>query len=110
MRWISACSSSMQADQFVVLLDGFERFDVNGLARGAGAVNHAGDTPLQFGADGNHEAVAANGDQVFLRRASRGELAKRGAEALFNKALLALLLAANAAEPGEAPSAIEPSG
>jgi hypothetical protein len=30
-----------QADEFVVLLDGFERLDVNGLAAGAGAVDYA---------------------------------------------------------------------
>ena len=57
----------MQADEFVVLLDGFKRLDIDGLPRGAGAVNHAGDAPLELGANGNHEAVAANGDEVFLR-------------------------------------------
>ena len=70
-----------QADQFVVLLDGFERLDVNRLARGAGAVNHAGDAALQLGADGNDEAVAADGDEVFLRCAFRAELAQGGAQA-----------------------------
>ena len=64
-----------EADQFVVLLDGFERLDENGLARGAGAVDNAGDAPLEFGANGNHEAVAADGDEIFLGCAVAGKLA-----------------------------------
>ncbi len=87
-----------EADEFVVLLDGFERLDVDGLAGRAGAVNHAGDAALEFAAHGDDEAVAANGDEVFLRGAVGGELAQRGAEALFDDALLAFLLATNAAE------------
>ena len=89
-----------QAHQFVVLLDGFQRLDVNRLPRGAGAVNHAADAPLQLGADGNDEAVAANGDEVFLGCAVLGELAQGGAQAFFDEPLLALLLAADAAQLG----------
>ena len=89
-----------EADEFVVLLDGFERLDVDGLAGGAGAVDDAGDAALEFAADGNDEAVAANGDEVFLRGAFDGELAQRGAEGLFDDALLAFLLAADAVELG----------
>ena len=55
-----------EADQFVVLFDGLERLDVNRLPRGAGAVDHAADAPLELAADGNDEAVAADGDKVFL--------------------------------------------
>ncbi len=89
-----------EADQLVVLLDGFKRLDVDCLARRTGAVNHARDAPLQLGADGNDEAVAANGDEVFLRSAVAGKLAQGGAKAFFNEALLALLIATDAAEFG----------
>jgi hypothetical protein len=99
-----------QADEFVVLLDGFERLDVDGLAGGAGAVDDAGDAALELGADGDDEAVAADGDEVFLGCAVGGELAQGGAEGFFNDALLALLLAADAVQFGEASSASEPSG
>ena len=74
-----------EADEFVVLLDGFEGLDVDGLAGGTGAVNDAGDTALEFAADGNDEAVAANGDEVFLRGAFGGELAQRGAKGFFDE-------------------------
>ncbi len=89
-----------QADQLVVLLDGFERLDVDGLAGGAGAVDDAGDAALELAADGNDEAIAANGDEVFLRGAFDGELAQGGAQGFFDGALLALLLAADAVELG----------
>ena len=89
-----------EADEFVVLLDGFEGLDVYGLAGGAGAVNDAADTALEFAADGDDEAVAANGDEVFLRGAFGGELAERGAKGFFDWALLALLITANAVELG----------
>jgi hypothetical protein len=66
--------------QFIVLLDGLERLHVDRLAGRTCPVHDAGDAPLQFRANGNDEALAANGDQVFLSRAFRGELAKSGAE------------------------------
>ena len=89
-----------EADELVVLLDGFEGLDVDGLAGGAGAVDDAGDAALELAADGDDEAVAADGDEVFLRGAFAGELAQGGAEGFFDGALLALLLAADAAEFG----------
>ena len=55
-----------EADQLVVLLDGFEGFDVHCLAGGAGAVDYAADAALELAADGDDEAVAADGDEVFL--------------------------------------------
>jgi len=85
-----------KADELVVLLDGFERLDVNGQARGAGAVNDARDAALEFGADGDNEPLAADGDQLVLRGAFAGEFAQGGTEALFNEALLALLVVADA--------------
>ena len=90
----------MQADEFVVLLDGFKGLNVDRLAGRAGAVDHARDAALELAAHGNDEAVAADGDEVFLGGAFAGELAQGGAEALFDDALLAFLLAADAAEFG----------
>src|SRR6185312_5446594 len=58
-----------EADELVVLLDGFKRFHINRLSRRAGAVNDAGDTALKLAAHGNDEALAADGDDVVLRRA-----------------------------------------
>ncbi len=89
-----------EADEFVVLLDGFERLDVDGLAGGTGAVDDAGDAALELAADGDDEAVAADGDEVFLGGAVAGKLAQCGAKGFFDDALLALLLAADAAEFG----------
>ncbi len=56
-----------EADELVVLLDGFERFDVDSLPGGTDPVNDTGDAALEFAADGDDEAVAADGDEVFLR-------------------------------------------
>ena len=63
-------------------------------------MDHAGDAALELGADGDDEAVAADGDDVVLRCAIGGKFAERGAEGLLDLALLALLIAANAAEFG----------
>ena len=89
-----------EADQFVVLLDGFEGLDIHGLARRAGAVHHAADAALELAAHGDDEAVAANGDDVFLRGAFGGKLAQGGAERLLDDAALAVLVAADAAQFG----------
>jgi hypothetical protein len=61
-------------------------------------VDYAGDAALELGADGNDEAVAADGDEVLLGCAIAGKLAQGGSERLFNLALLALLLATDAVE------------
>ena len=85
--------------QLVVLLDGFERLHIDRLPRRARAVNHAGDAPLELRAHGNHEALAANGDDVVLRRILRGQLAQRRAQAFFDQ------LSAGAPARGECDSA-----
>ena len=100
-----------QADQLVVLLDGFERLDVDRLPRRTGAVDHARDAPLELAAHGNDEAVAANGDEVFLRGAFAGELAQRGAQAtLRSRAAGAPARGECGCSSGDASSASEPSG
>ena len=89
-----------QAHQLVVLLDGFQRLDVDRLPGGTDAVDYARDAALQLRADGNDEAVAANGDQLVLGCAVAGELAQGGSQTFFDLALLALLIAANAGQLG----------
>src|ERR1700679_1210036 len=89
-----------EADELVVLLDGFEGLDVDGLAGGACAVDDAGDAPLELAPGGDNEVVAADGDGVVLRGAVAGELAEGGTEALLDDALLLLLLAADAVQFG----------
>ena len=89
-----------EADELVVLLDGFEWLHVDGLAGGACAVDDSGDAALEFRADGDDEAVASDGDEVFLGCAVGGELAQGGTEGFFNLALLALLVAADAVKFG----------
>ena len=56
-----------QTDELVVLLDGFERLDKDGLAGGGAAVNDAGDAALELGFDGDDETLAADGDEVLVR-------------------------------------------
>ena len=61
-------------------------------------MNDAGDLALELGFDRDDEAVAANGDEVFLRAAAFAKFAQRFAKALFDGAVLALHRAADAAE------------
>jgi len=89
-----------KADQLVVLLDGFERLDVDRLPGGACSVDNAGDATLLLGLDGDDEAVAADGDEVVLRLVVGGEPAQGGAQALFDDALLALLFVSDAGKLG----------
>jgi hypothetical protein len=87
-----------EADELVVELDGFERLKIDGLAGGAGAVDDALDAALELRFDGDNEALATDGDEVFLRGAAFRELAQGGAQRVFDSPLLALGLAADAAE------------
>ena len=89
-----------EADEFVVLLDGFEGFDEDGLAGGRRAVDDAGDLAFELGFDRDDEAVAADGDEVFLGAAAFAQAAQGFAEALFDGAVLAFHRAADAAEFG----------
>src|ERR1700732_2949870 len=85
-----------QADEFVVLLDGFERLDVDRLPGRAGAVDDPGNFALLLGLDGDDEAVAADGDEVILSLAVAGEPAQGGAQGLLDDPLLTVLVIANA--------------
>ena len=51
-----------KAYELVVLLDGFQGLDEDGLAAGAGSVDYSLDAAPLLGLDGNDEAVATDGD------------------------------------------------
>src|SRR5579862_648130 len=87
-----------QPDELVVLLDGFERLHVDRLTRGTRAVHHARNAALELGSNRNDKPVASNGDDLVLCGTVAGKLTQRGTERLFNGALLAFLLAADAAQ------------
>ena len=55
-----------QADQFVVLLDGFERLDKDGLSAGTGAVNYALHAAFLLDFYRDDETLAADGDEFVL--------------------------------------------
>jgi hypothetical protein len=78
-----------KAHQLVVELNGFERFDEKRVAAAAGPVNHAINAPLAAGDNGNHEAVIADGYEVFLQRAVRMMRAQKALERMLDS--LALL-------------------
>ncbi len=88
----------LQADEFVVEVDGFERFEEQGLAGGTGPVNDAG----QFAAlPGNHrhdKALVANGDVLFLQHAFVAVGAQEALERFLNTLLLLFNLAAETME------------
>ena len=89
-----------QADQFVVLLDGFQRLDEDGLAAGAGSVDDALDAALLLGFDGDDEAVATDGDQLVLQGVAVGEAAEIAAQRLLDGAALAFDFAADGGQGG----------
>src|SRR5260370_42537227 len=86
-----------QADQFVVLLDGFERLDKDGLSAGTGAVDDALDAPFLLDLYRDHKARAPDGGQFVLHRSAFGEFA--GAS---DPAIAARLLAQTRRRPNRA--------
>ena len=85
-----------QAHQFVVLLDGFERLDENGLPAGTGSVNHALDAAFLFDFDGNNETLATDGDQFVLDSAAFRQPAEITTQRFLNEAFLFFDIAADA--------------
>ena len=99
-----------QADEFVVLLDGFEGLDENGLAAGAGAVNDAVDAALLLDFDGDDEAFAADGDEFVLQGAAFGETAEVAAKRFWIVRRCFSISRRMRASSGEALSSSVPSG
>ena len=89
-----------QADEFIVLLDGFERLDKHGLSAGTGAVHHALDAAFLLDFHRDHKTLAADGDQFVLHRPAFGEFAQVAAQRLLDLAFLLFDLAANAVQFG----------
>ena len=89
-----------QADEFVVLLDGFQGFDEDGLAAGAGSVDDALDAAFLLGFHGDDEAVAADGDEFVLQGAAFGEAAQIAAQRVLDGAVLPFDFAADGGEFG----------
>jgi hypothetical protein len=89
-----------QADKLVVLLDGFQRLDKDGLAAGTGAVDDALDAALLLDLDRDDEAVAADSDQFVLQGIAFREAAKITAQRVLDGAALLLDLAADGGEGG----------
>ena len=63
-------------------------------------MNDAGNLAFELGFDGDDEAVAADGDEIFLRAAAFAQAAQGFAKALFDGAVLAFHGAADAAKLG----------
>ena len=89
-----------QADEFIVLLDGFQRLDEDGLAAGAGPVDNTMDATFLLGLDGNDEAVASDGDQLVLQRVAFREAAQIAAQRVLDGAALLFDLPANGGQGG----------
>src|SRR5579863_1662343 len=86
--------------EFVVLFNGFQRFDENRLAAGTGTVNHSLHSALLFDLHRNDETLAANGDQLVLHGAAFGEAPQITAERFLNRAALPFRVATDAGEFG----------
>src|ERR1700719_2341136 len=89
-----------QADEFVVLLDSLQRFDEYGLSGGRRTVDDAGNLAFELRFDRDDEAVAADGDEVFLGAAAFAQAAQGFAQALFDGTVLAFDRSADTAELG----------
>ena len=87
-----------QAHQLIVLLDGFQRFHKDGLPARTGAVHHALHAPFLFHLHRNHKALAPDGHQLILNRATLRQAAKITAQRFLNRSALLFDLAANPCE------------
>src|SRR5205807_7848869 len=77
-----------QSHEIVVLLDGFQGFDEDSLSAGTGSMNDAVYAPSLLGLDRNHEAFAANSDQLVLHCAAFGKMPQVASQGFLNEALL----------------------
>ena len=88
----------MQADQFVVQLDGVERFDEQCVAAAAGPVHDAFDAPFAAGDDGHDKPVVPNRDELFLQQTVLAVLAQKALERILDELPLALDVAPQPAQ------------
>ena len=87
-----------EADELIVEVDGFERLDEERMAAGAGPVNDAIELAALSGDDRDHEALVADGDELFLEHAFLAVRAQEALERVLNRLLLPLDVAAQAVE------------
>ncbi len=87
-----------EAHQFVVEVDGFERFDEQRVAAGTGAVDHAIQLAALPGDHRHHEALVADGDELLLQHAFFAVRAQEALERILNGLLLPLDVAAQAGQ------------
>ena len=90
----------VEADEFVVEVDGIERFEEESLAGGTGAVDDAGEFAALAGDDGDDEAVVADGDVFFLQHTFVAVGAEEAFERILNASFLLFDVAAEAVEMG----------
>ncbi len=89
-----------QANEFVILLDGFHWLDENRLTAGTGTVDDALDAAFLLDLDGDDEALSADGDEFVLHGAAFGEAAQVSAQGFLNGATLLFHFAADAGKLG----------
>src|SRR6185437_4996026 len=82
----------------VVLLNGLQRLDENGLPAGACAVHHAVDALALLGFYRDHKTLAANGDQLVLNGSAFRQPPQVAAQRLLDEPLLLLHVTTNAAQ------------
>ena len=87
-----------QAHQFIVQVNGLERLHEQRVAAGTGAVNHAIDLAALSGNHRHHEALVADGDELFLEHAILAMRAQEAVEGFLDGFLLALDVATQAVE------------
>src|SRR5215469_8425199 len=89
-----------EADEVVVLLDGFDWLDVDRLAAGTRAVHYPRNATLLFDLDGDDEALAADGDELVLDDFAFGKTAEVAAEGFLDGPALLFDVATDAGEFG----------
>src|SRR5260221_760389 len=87
-----------QADEFVVLLDWFERLEQEGLSAGTCAVDDSLHAAYLLDFYPDDETLAADGDEFILHGAAFGKFAQVAAQRFLDLTLLLFGLAANAAQ------------
>lgn len=85
-----------ETDQVIVLLDGFDGLDKDGLPARAGTVHHPRNSALLLDLHGDDEALAANSDEFVLQGAALGEPAQVAAQGILNGSFLLVDVAADA--------------
>ena len=87
-----------EAHEFVVEVDGLERFDKERVAAGTGGVDHAIDLAALSGNHRDDEALIADGDELLLQHAFLAVGAEEALERFVDGFFLALDIAAEARE------------